>query len=457
MNPTSTSTIESPNAEGPRRWRPPWLSRDLLCLFTARALRSFTQGYLAVIVPIYVTELGYDAEHLGLLVSISAFTGAILAAMVGVLADRFGRKRMVIGISLLTAAGSAAFALSRNFALIVASGAIGTIGYNAGAGFGGGWGPYYPAAQSLVAEQAEDRDRTTIFGGLSFVAVVAAAFGSLLAAMPGMLHRILEIPMLSGFRLLFYLSAAFAVATALAVVPVREVRWDRIHRSTGSPTPAPAPSTGRTRRRKALGLSRGSWRLVVRFMITNSANGLSVGMLGPFVVYWFYRRYDASSADLARLFFVVNLAAAIPYLISGPLARRFGTVKTIAVTRGFSSIILVFLTLMPTYWAAALLYTLRMVVNVLSVPARQSYMMGVIDPSERASAAGLSNLPSQVTRSAAAYLAGYLMQNVALDLPILVAGAVQGFNSCLYYGFFRSIRPPEETESAWDNSPGASS
>jgi hypothetical protein len=36
---------------------------------------------------------------------------------------------------------------------------------------------------------------------------------------------------------------------------------------------------------KRLGLSRDSWRLVSRFMITNATNGLAAGMMGPFVVY----------------------------------------------------------------------------------------------------------------------------------------------------------------------------
>jgi MFS family permease len=87
---------------GPVRcWWPQWLSRDLLCLFAARALRSFAISYLGIILPIYITDLGYDAVHLGMLFSISGFTAAALAISVGVLADRFGRKPFIILIALM--------------------------------------------------------------------------------------------------------------------------------------------------------------------------------------------------------------------------------------------------------------------------------------------------------------------------------------------------------------------
>src|SRR6185312_14883427 len=36
------------------RWLPTWLGRDLALLFGGRALRSLAQGYLAIIVPLFL-------------------------------------------------------------------------------------------------------------------------------------------------------------------------------------------------------------------------------------------------------------------------------------------------------------------------------------------------------------------------------------------------------------------
>ena len=102
--------------------------------------------------------------------------------------------------------------------------------------------------------------------------------------------------------------------------------------------------------------------------------------------------------------------------------------------------------MMPTFFLAALLYTLRMVTVTLAVPIAQSYLMGVIDRTERASAAGLTTTPFQVGAAGGPYLAGYLMQYAAFDLPLELSAAAGALSAIAYFLFFRKIRPPEEVE-----------
>jgi predicted MFS family arabinose efflux permease len=160
----------------------------------------------------------------------------------------------------------------------------------------------------------------------------------------------------------------------------------------------------------------------------------------------FYRVYGAGAGDLANLFFLINLAAALPYLMAGRLAFSLGSVRAVAITRLIGSGFLIVMVMMPTFFLAALLYTPRMVTVTLSVPIAQSYMMGVIDPAGRASAAGLSTVPWQVGSSGGPYLAGYLMQYAAFDLPLELSAAAGALSAVLYYLFFRHIRPPEEID-----------
>jgi hypothetical protein len=70
--------------------------------------------------------------------------------------------------------------------------------------------------------------------------------------------------------------------------------------------------------------------------------------------------------------------------------------------------------------------------------------MGVIPPEERSAAAGMASFPAQVGSSISPYVAGYLMQQVSLELPLEIAAVLQALNATLYYLFFRSVRPPEE-------------
>jgi MFS family permease len=419
----------------PKRIRPAWLGRDLSLLFAGRALRSVSQAFLAVTVPLYLARLDFSAVQIGVLFSAGAVSSALLTAAVGFLSDRFGRKTLLILIALLSVGGGIAFAFSGSYVVLVLAGALGTIGRGGGAGSGGAMGPFAPAEQALIGELAGNKARTSAFGFVSFVGVVAGAAGSLFALIPAALKGATGTSLLQGYRVLFLLSAVLGVALALVIVPVREGRR--------TPAPAKGPKSSPDGR-GLLGLSRPSWNIIWRFMVTNATNGLAIGFLGPFVVYWFFRRFGTDAAEMGLLFFIINLAGAVPDLLAGRFARKLGAVKAVVAARSVSVVLLAIMATMPSFLWAAALFLVRMVVNTLSNPIRQSYLMGIIDPRDRSSAAGLSNLPSQVGAAISPSIGGYLMQQVAVDVPLELAAALQGINTVLYYVFFRNIHPPEE-------------
>ena len=416
-----------------------WLNRDLAWLFVLRVLRSISQGYLGIILPLYLVELGYGAVALGTLLGVSAVAAAGISTLIGVLADRFGRKNCLIAISVMLGLGAIAFAFATSFTWIVIFAAISSIG-RGGALAGGAWGPFYPAVQALVAERTTDYNRTRVFGAFSFVGVAAAGAGTLLAGLPSLMHRLSATPELETYRLLFIVAGLLGLAMAFAVIPVHEDRDAvRIAREEAASAVAGSRSPA-----LHLGLSHESWRLIVRFMITNATNGLAIGMLGPIVVYWFYRRFGVTSAQLAEAFFVLNLLSSIPYLMAGRLALMLGSVRAIVVTRAISTVLLFMVVLMPTFTWAVLVYGIRAIFNMLSIPVRQSYLMGVIPPAERSSASGLSNFPSQVMSAVSPYIAGLFMEHLYLSLPLEFAAVMQALNTFLYWIFFRNVLPPEE-------------
>jgi predicted MFS family arabinose efflux permease len=119
-------------------------------------------------------------------------------------------------------------------------------------------------------------------------------------------------------------------------------------------------------------------------------------------------------------------------------------VRAIVWTRAISTVLLLLVVIAPAFWLAALLYGVRAIFNMLSIPVRQSYLMGVIPPAERSSASGFANFPSQVMSAAGPYIAGQFMQHLYLSLPLVFAAAMQALNTVLYWIFFRNVLPPEE-------------
>lgn len=419
---------------------PRWLNRDIALLIALQALYSLTVGYLPIVLPLYLVAIGYGPVELGFMLTVVSIAGALFAVGTGVASDRFGYKKVIVGSSLLVAAGTLAFGATRNLYLMMLFAGLSQVMPPGGSGSGVGIGPSYPAVQALTAAHVEDRDRTSALSWMALVCGIATAIGAPLAALPDLMHR-RGLAMLTGYEAVFALTAFLNVLSAAMVYPISETRR-RPPRSIAPSRPAPPPPPPDDEPR-IFGLSQGTWTLVWRFMLVNFTNGLAVGALGPFMTYWFFRRFGANADALGKLFFIINLAVVLPLFVAGPLARRFTAVGTVVASRGFSTAFLVIMPLMPSFWLAGGAFLARQLANAISVPVRQSYILGVIRPAERASAAGIANLPIQAGLSISSVATGFLMR-LALSIPIEISAFFQGLNTLLFWIFFRSKPPVEE-------------
>ncbi|MBF6568923.1 MAG: MFS transporter [Candidatus Binataceae bacterium] len=407
-----------------------------------QGLLSLTIGYLPIIVPLYLIAIGYGAVQLGLLITAVSFCAALFAVISGVASDRLGRKTVIIASSLLMAFGTVVFSQVTSLYLLLIFGGISMISPQGGSGSGAGIGPYYPAVQALLSAHVDDHDRTTALSSILLVCGIIGAAGSLIAKLPELLHHLAGMPMIAGYRAVFIVTAAINVMIAVLTLPVGEQR----HPGTREGSPPSNDEAEADPGHKRLGLSHDTWAIVWRFMLVNWTNGLAVGMLGPFVTYWFYRQWGTTADQLGSLFFIINLIVIPPLYAAGPLARRFGTVNVVAWSRAISTVFLALVPLMPTLVLAYAAFLGRQLTNAMSVPIRQSYIMGVVRPSERAAASGIANLPIQVGLTMSSLSAGFLMQ-LALTIPMEVSAAFQVVNTAIYWWFFRSLPPVEERAS----------
>src|SRR5262250_961681 len=100
-------------ATGDEWWRPlpPGASVDALRVLAARGLRAFGDGFVALLLPIYLVELGFSALAVGTIVTSTLIGTALLTMCVGWVANRYSRRRLLIVAAMLMAATGAGFAL----------------------------------------------------------------------------------------------------------------------------------------------------------------------------------------------------------------------------------------------------------------------------------------------------------------------------------------------------------
>jgi len=424
-------------------------------ILEARFAMSVSRSVAGVVTALFLASLGFSGLELGLLFLGVTVAAAAMSTGIGMLSDQVGRKRFLVLVPFLTAAAAVAFAFSGATVVLFVFAAVGSLGRGQGAG-ANNVGPYQPAESALVAEVVPDRSRAAAFGRLAFVSSLGALIGGLLAGLASAGPHLSRAAAVSAYRPAFLATALFAAGAGVLALGLDE-RRPAADPATGPPTATatatttattlpsasvarPEPGSTRPVGRK-FRWPRNSWPVLWRFWLTNGSNGLAIGMIGPFVSYWLFRRYGATPGTIGLLFAIVNAGSLVSTLAAAGIARRLGTVRVIAAVRALTGVLLIPMVLAPSFWLAGAIFFVRMLIQRVGLPLRQSFTQDMADPDERASLAALSNLPAQGTMAGSQVLAGYLFDEVSLAAPFEVAAAVQCVNAALYPILF-AWRPP---------------
>ena len=399
---------------------------DVRLLFITRSIRMFAYGFLSVLLALYLAQLGFSDARIGLLLSLTLVGDIGVSLWLTTAADRFGRRRtLVIGAILMMLAG-VVFALTDNFLLLLIAATIGVISPS-----GNEVGPFLSVEQAGLSQVVPDARRTHVFGWYNLAGYLAMALGALASGQSVQLIRNAGVSAADSYRVIVWgYAAAGAVLGVLFILLSKAVE-----------VPPQASAAARTAGVRALlGLHRSKGivaRLSALFALDAFAGGF---VMQSIVAYWFHVRYGVEPGLLGWIFFGANILAAVSALSAAWLASRIGLVRTMVFTHLPSNVLLILVPLMPNAgWAVAMLL-LRFSISQMDVPARQSYVMAVVEPDERSSAAGVT----AVARSVGAVVSPSL-STMLLASPLLMAGPffIGGglkiiYDLMLYRGFART-------------------
>jgi predicted MFS family arabinose efflux permease len=99
---------------------------------------------------------------------------------------------------------------------------------------------------------------------------------------------------------------------------------------------------------------------------------------------------------------------------------------------------------MPTAPLALGCLLLRASLSSMDVPARQSYVMAVVPPEERAAAASVTNVPRSLAAAFAPLPSGLLLDYSLFGWPLLIGGGLKVLYDILLLIQFRAVRPADE-------------
>jgi MFS family permease len=390
---------------------------EVALLYAARGVRGFGDGFAIIILPAYLTAIGYSPFEVGVVATASLLGTALMTLAVGVIAPRHDLRNLLIAGAGLMAATGVAFPAFEHIALVALVAFVGTVNPSTG-----DLGVLVPLEHAMLARGVADHDRTKAFARYSLIGALSMASGSLAAALPDFVPA--EFGKVAALKAMFYLYALLGIAGALLYRRLPHARAEEARPS--------AP----------LGPSRGVvLKLAALFSLDAFAGGFVVQSL---LALWLFQRFDLSLSAASVFFFWTSVLSAFSFPVAAWLARRIGLVNTMVYTHIPSSIVLIVAAFAPSLWLALALLLVRAALSQMDVPTRTSYVMAVVTPPERTAAASITAVPRTLASAVSPAMAGALIGTSFLGLPLVLCGALKIVYDVALLFSFRHVKPPEE-------------
>jgi len=392
---------------------------NIFLLFVARALRGFGDGFAIIVLPAYLSAIGFGAAEVGLVAAAALLGTAVFTLAVGFVAPRYDlRNLLIVGAALMICTGMA-FAQATVIWIIIAVAFFGTINPCTG-----DIGVLIPLEHAMLTYGTGDEHRTQTFARYSLIGALSMAVGALAAATPDFLSAT-GVERTAAFKLMFYAYVALGLSCAAIYMCLPHAHAEE--------RPAAAP----------LKQSRGVvYKLAALFSLDAFAGGFVVQSL---LALWLFQKFDMSLGAASIFIFWTMLLSAFSYLLAAWLAKRIGLINTMVFTHIPSSLCLIFAALSSSLPIALGLLLVRSALSQMDVPTRSSHVMAVVTPPERPAAASVTAVPRSLASSLSPALAGAMFSASFLGLPLILCGVLKITYDVALLFSFRHVKPPEES------------
>ena len=402
-----------------------FLPQDGWLLFASRVVRLFAYGFLSIILALHLAAVGMTDRQIGFVLTLTLVGDAALSLLVTQIADRVGRRRLLVASASLMIFAGATFAITSDPRLLVVAAFIGTLsptGHEAG--------PFLPLEQAALAQLIPGIQRTRVFAWYNLVGSFAAALGAWSGGMCVAAFQNAGLTLQNSYHVMFASYAGFGLLMGV----VFSFLSSRIE----------VENPGAQGASRFFGLHR-SWKIIRNLSILFAWDSFAGALvLQSLLAYWFSSRFAVDPVTLGQLFFGANILAGCSALVAARVAARIGLINTMAFTHLPANVFLLLTPLMPTFPLAAAMVLLRYSTAQMDVPTRQAYLMAVVAPDERSAAAGVTALARTIASAFGPVVTGVLFSASLLSMPFFLAGGIKIVYDLALYWNFRHIKPSEE-------------
>jgi len=421
------------------------LPRNVYLLLVFTTGKGFQLSISTLTLNYYVHSLGYQPDFIGVFSAMPAIGALLSAVPVGILADRIGRKPVLLLTAVLTPLFLAACALVTSAYLLLfcafTQGVVSTA--------------YWVTNLPLLTESTAERQRVGVFALNSFLLLGVGSLGSLLGgAIPEFIAGILHISAASTIALRWgvFAAALFTFVFGLPLWFLREPKRAAANKATDKATKAVLEESLRNSGPLAEAVlhenrERLPVALFVKLLVPDLLFTMGEGAVVALMQLFFILRFHLLPGPLGIIFTISGLAGGIFSLTAPLFVKRWSKLRVVTTVQYLTAPLMVLIGFAPTLPLAITGEYTRSFMRTLIEPIYAAFAMEQVSDRQRATLSGFYSVTWSIGFSIGPSVGGWLQSNVSLSASFVFGAFCLLLAPTLLLTFFgRQLRQPREVK-----------
>lgn len=359
-------------------------------------------GAFSVLFGVMVIQSGHSEQFLGSILAIGLLGTGIFSLPAGLLADLWGRKKVLLLALALTGIGLAGQALSP----------LGSMTAGFSFLFGSGQGMLGTVTMPILAENSPAGKQASLFSLNYSLTMGAQVIGSLIAGkFPDWLTS-------HGSLISFSLLPFIALLLAFSLVEQKE----------GGHSKAMHPKEFLNALRHSI--------IAKKVFAYNFLIGLGAGLVIPFFNIFLSEKLNASLSMVGTVMSISQIGMALSGLLAPYLMLSLGKVRSVVFSQLLSIPLLLMIALPQSMKMVILSYILRNILMNMNNPISGSFIMEITPTPLRATVSSLMGLAQNLSRALSVSIGGWLMGKMGYSMPYFVTAFLYLVASVFYWHAF---------------------
>ena len=384
-------------------------------------------GAWEVLFNLYLLALGFPISFIGLRLAILGVASALASVPAGRLADKLDRKWGFIIGDGGGAICSVILIMSTDGTTILAFSAV-------AAAFSS---LHHVTEVPFMAENSEPKERIHLFSVGSGFRTLAAMCGALIAGFLPLMLVDDGMSTIDAYRLAVHVGIA---GWFISLIPAVLLRRNPVMEEDSTE----GESAGNQVQKKGIFTAIKTPQIVFRFVAISAILSLGAGFVLRLANVFFLEDAHASEHEIGAVFAVGSLFLAIGAFLAPFVVDKLGEVAAIYWTRFAAIPFILLIGFAPSLATpetvvslAGLAWALRTTLFNMSNPVMDSFSMGLLQPSERATFGGVSSMFSSALAALGAYLGASMMGAGDFRTPFVIMAVTYLLSTYLFLRWFK--------------------